>query len=84
MMNSLYEKVMALDDSEVERIEREEAELIERLGVLKLHDFDNVAVGKNGELYALEKLDVGDDIVKCGELFAKSKSSVKPGEIIKI
>lgn len=83
-MSSLYEKVMALDDSEVERIEREEAELIEKLGAVKLHDFDNVAEGKNGELYALEKLGVGDDIVKCGELFAKAKSSVEPGEIIKI
>ena len=81
-MYGLFEKVMALDEREIERIEREESELIQRLGAKKMHEFDNVAEGVDGRLYALEELNIGDDIVKCGELFGKAKAHILCGEVI--
>ncbi len=81
-MKNLYEKLMSLDDSLFERLEREEAELLKRLGAKKLHDLDNVALGKNGELYALEDIKCGGAIVEGGNLFMKSTQNIKRGEKI--
>lgn len=81
MNNDMYKRLMALTDEEFERLENAEAELTRRLGVTKLHEFDNVGI-KDGELYALEALNVGDEIVKCGEAIAKATRKITVGEKI--
>ena len=83
-MDTLFKKVMAFDDSELERIEKEEVELIKRLSAKKLHGLDNVAQDREGRLYALEDLAVGDDIVMRGELYAKVSTSARRGEKIEL
>lgn len=82
-MNDLYNRLMSLSDEEFEKLENAETELIKNLGVTKLHEFDNVGVGKDGDLYALEPLARGDEIIKNGEFFTRAKESVQAGEKIK-
>ncbi len=82
-MENLYEKLMKLDDSEIERIEREEVKLLETICARKLHEFDNVAISQRGELYALEDLPSGADIIKNGNVFMKAQKDFKYGEKIK-
>ncbi len=81
-MDNLYEKLMAFTDEEFLRLENEEKELLSKLGAKKLHEFDNVGVGKNGEMYALSKLLPGEEIIKNGNVFAKIKSKTERGEPI--
>ena len=82
-MNDLYNRLMALTDEEFERLENAENELVNKLGVTKLHEFDNVGIDKDGELYALEKLSAGDEIIKNGIVFSHAESNISIGEIIK-
>jgi len=79
-MENLYEKLMKLDDSEIERIEREEARLLKTICAKKLHEFDNVAISESGELYALEDIPSGADVIKNGNVFMKAKKDLKRGE----
>lgn len=81
-MENLYEKLMKLDDSEIERIEREEAKLLETICARKLHEFDNVAISQSGELYVLEDLPSGADIIKNGNFFMRAQKNFKRGEKI--
>ena len=82
-MNDLYNRLMSLSDEEFEKLENAETELLKQLGVTKLHEFDNVGVGEDGELYALETLARGDEIIKNGEFFTRAKGSIQVGEKIK-
>ena len=82
-MNDLYNRLMSLSDAEFEKLENAETELLKQLGVTKLHEFDNVGVGEDGELYALETLARGDEIIKNGEFFTRAKDSIQVGEKIK-
>lgn len=81
-MGNLFEKLMKLDDSEIERIEKEECELLKRLRAKKLHEFDNVAISENSELYALEDIPRGADIIKNGHFHMKSEKNYIRGEMI--
>ncbi len=82
-MKTLFERVMEFDDSELERIQKEEEALLERLGASKLHDLDNVAFGKGGEMYALEDIVPGGDIVKNGQAYIKAEHYITCGENLK-
>lgn len=82
-MNDMYKRLMSMTDEEFERLEKAESELVSGLNVTKLHEFDNVGVGKDGELYALEKMSVGDEIIKNGMIFSRAKSNINVGEKIK-
>ncbi len=81
-MNDMYNRLMSLSDEEFEKLEAAEAELLKSLGVTKLHEFDNVGVGKDGGLYALEELSDGDEIIKNGEIFTRAKGNINVGEKI--
>ena len=81
-MNDMYNRLMSLSDEEFERLENAENELVARLGLTKLHEFDNVGVGKDGELYALEELSIGDEIIKNGTVFGEATESIAVGEKI--
>ncbi|MBQ4136878.1 MAG: hypothetical protein IJD67_02100 [Clostridia bacterium] len=83
-MNELFFKALSFDDSELERLEAEEKVLLEKLGAHKLHPLDNVALDKAGDLYALEDIKQGGEIVKNGLLFLRSKKEVKRGNLIEI
>lgn len=83
-MENLYSKLMSMDDSEFDEIERAEKALLESLNAKKLHEFDNIAVGKNGEAYAICDLAESEEIIKNGNLYAKTKKSVKRGEKVEI
>ena len=82
-MNDLYNRLMSLSDAEFEKLENAETELLKQLGVTKLHEFDNVGVGEDGELYALETLARGDEIIKNGEFFTRAQGKVNTsGDIL--
>lgn len=83
-MNDLFLKALSFDDCELERIETEENELLERLNAHKLHDLDNIAFDSEGNIYALEDIKAGTDIVKNGFFYAKSKSNFNRGELIEL
>lgn len=79
-MEELYKKVMALDDDEFERLEREESELLCSLDAKKLHEFDNVAIGRDGERFVLEDIGPGDELIINGVVAARASTSVSRGE----
>ena len=79
-MNDLFLKALSFDDSEIERIEKEENKLLESLNAYKLHELDNIAFDGVGNMYALEDIEAFGDIIKYGLLFAHSKKLVKRGE----
>lgn len=81
-MENIYKKLMSFTDEDFDRIEREEEDLLKQLGAEKLHEFDNIAVGKNGEIYALCDLCENEDIIKNGNIAAKTKKAALRGEII--
>lgn len=83
-MVDLYKKVMELDDMEVERLEREEEALLKSLHAVKRHEFDNVAIGEDKVVYALEELCEGDEVIIDGMPFDKVNAHVKRGERIKL
>ena len=82
-MNDMYNRLMSMSDDEFERLENEETALLERIGATKLHEFDNVGVGKDGELYALESLCIGDELIKNGTVYSKATNNISVGEKIK-
>ena len=83
-MNDLFLKALSFDDSELERLEKEESELLERLNAHKLHELDNIARDREGNLYALEDISVQGEIIKNGLLYARSRVFVKRGEKIEL
>lgn len=79
-MEELYKKVMALDDDELERLESEERELLCSLDATKLHEFDNVAFGKDGARFALEDIERGDELIINGVIAQRADAAARRGE----
>lgn len=81
-MDNMFKKLMSLEDKDVEKIEKEESALLEKLSAKKLHSFDNIAVDKNGSIWSLEDMKSGADIIKNGYFYKKAERQVLKGEKI--
>ena len=79
-MDNMFTKLMNLDEKDFEKIEKEEKTLLKKLSAKKLHSFDNVAIDKDGNLYALEDMESGSDIIKNGYFYKRAERQISKGE----